>query len=621
MTKYNVLQQYFGYDRFLEGQEVLIDNVLGHRDVIGIMPTGAGKSLCFQIPALVFSGITIVISPLISLMKDQVHALIQNGIPAAYINSFLSANQMDRVLQNASAKQYKIIYVTPERLNAESFLRFAKKSRIALLAVDEAHCVSHWGQNFRPSYRMIRDFVVQLPMRPVIATFTATATHEVKDDIKDMIGLQTPFELTTGFDRKNLYFDVDHPRDKYSRLLDFLENKVDKSGIVYCSTRKAVEEVCESLCTDGYSASRYHAGLPEAERIQNQDDFLYDRKRIMVATNAFGMGIDKSNVSFVVHYNMPKSIESYYQEAGRAGRDGAPAECLLLYSGRDVVTNQFLINHSSDNSDLDEDLREKIKEKDRARLKDMTFYCHTKGCLRAYILSYFGDKAQNYCGSCGNCNTNFTEVDITEDAQKILSCVYRTGQRFGISTIVNTLRGSQSKKIIDLHLDHVKTYGILAQTSVHKIRDIINHLILENYLLLTDTMYPVLKLTKRSRTLLLGQEICQMKLLKDKFFDGNKKQKKISVYKGSSLSQSSDSALMDSTLFETLKAVRLRLAHEADVPAFVIFSDATLIDMCRKRPTSLSDFLNVKGVGEMKLERYGHIFIPVIKEAFCSAQK
>lgn len=429
--KLSVLKEYFGHDSFREGQDRITDSLLGGRDVLGIMPTGAGKSICYQVPALMFDGITIVVSPLISLMKDQVSALVQSGVAAAYINSSLTHAQYLKVLQNTESGKYKIIYVAPERLCAPAFLGICRNLNIFMVAVDEAHCVSQWGQDFRPSYLKIPDFIDSLNSRPVVGAFTATATGAVRDDIKTLLRLVSPLVVTTGFDRPNLFFSVMQPKNKSIELMKLIKERKNESGIVYCSTRKAVEEVCELLQKNGFAATRYHAGLDENERRRNQDDFVYDRAAIIVATNAFGMGIDKSNVSFVIHYNMPKNMESYYQEAGRAGRDGRSADCILLYSAKDVRTNQFLINNSEPNPDLTEDEQEEVRRRDRERLKQMTFYCTTHKCLRKFILEYFGDKGPERCEKCSNCLSNHENTDITVDAQKIMSCVARTGQRYG----------------------------------------------------------------------------------------------------------------------------------------------------------------------------------------------
>jgi ATP-dependent DNA helicase RecQ len=436
-----LLKQYFGYDEFRSGQKEIINQILSGADVLAVMPTGAGKSICFQIPAMKMDGITVVISPLISLMKDQVDSLSQAGIKAAYINSSLSSAQLDRVISNAVNGLYRLIYVAPERLENSDFIELMKSLSISMVAVDEAHCVSQWGHDFRPSYTKIADMVAALPHRPVVAAFTATATPQVKDDIIKLLKLKNPYTLTTGFDRENLYFEVAKPKNKMQALLQYLEGNRDKSGIIYASTRKTVEMLCDRLNEAGFTAQRYHAGLSESERTQNQEDFIYDRVNIMVATNAFGMGIDKSNVSFVIHYNMPKNMESYYQEAGRAGRDGEKAECILYFSASDIITNKFFIENNSENTD---------KSAEYQKLNEIIDYCNTDKCLRAYILHYFGDAAaqeEGNCGNCGNCNNETEQTDITVEAQKIMSCIKRAGERFGSGVICSILRGKHTQKI------------------------------------------------------------------------------------------------------------------------------------------------------------------------------
>ena len=447
-TKLQVLEHYFGYPAFRPGQEELIDALLAGRDAVGIMPTGAGKSLCYQVPALLMKGITLVVSPLISLMKDQVTALVQNGVRGAYLNSSLSWNQYQAALRNARAGVYKIIYVAPERLLTPEFLEFAKSAPISMVTIDEAHCVSQWGQDFRPSYLTIPEFVEALPHRPVVSAFTATATPRVRKDILSLLALQDPLVTVTSFDRPNLYFEVRRPKDKLQETLKLLRERREKSGIIYCATRKAVEDVCQTLQEQGYAATRYHAGLTDQERQKNQEDFLYDRATVMVATNAFGMGIDKSNVAFVIHYNMPKDLESYYQEAGRAGRDGQPAECFLLYSGQDVGLNRFLFTRSEENQDLDEKALEQLIRQNEQRLRAMTNYCHTTACLREYILHYFGEHAPTQCGNCQNCTGHFQQLDITVPAREILSCVRYLGQRYGIKMVLDVVRGSKNEKIL-----------------------------------------------------------------------------------------------------------------------------------------------------------------------------
>lgn len=602
MDKDFILKKYFGHAGFRAGQSDLIDSILAKRDVLGIMPTGAGKSICYQVPTLMFEGITLVISPLISLMKDQVNALVQSGVKAAYLNSSLTADQYGEVLRRAREGLYKIIYVAPERLVVDEFIRFAEQTKISMVTVDEAHCVSQWGQDFRPNYLKIVEFVERLSYRPVVSAFTATATKEVREDIVCILRLNDPLVITTGFDRGNLYFEVQKPENKFSALLKILRQNKDKNGIIYCATRNGVETVCRDLNRHGFTATRYHAGLSDSERHANQDDFLYDRKPIMVATNAFGMGIDKSNVSFVVHYNMPKNLESYYQEAGRSGRDGEPADCILLYSGQDVRTNQFLIDHAEDNPDLPAEMRKEVKERDRERLKIMTFYCATNDCLRQYILRYFGEPSSNFCGNCSNCNTHFETVDITVEAQKIISCVYRIAQQhrsFGKNMIADILRGSQNEKIKRFQLDLIPTHGLMADTPVNRIRSILDYLIEKGYLLQTPDEYPVVKLTEQSAEIIRDKKQIFMKLPKETLPE---KPEKVRAYQQ-----------VDSGLMAALKHLRKQFAADAHVPAFVIFSDATLRDMCQKLPQTKAEFLEVSGVGNTKKDKYGEKFTGLIK--------
>lgn len=607
MTKEFILNKHFGYTEFRQGQAPLIDSILSGQDVLGVMPTGAGKSLCFQVPAMILDGLTIVISPLISLMKDQVQALIANGIPASFINSSLTLHEMDEIIFDARNNQYKILYVAPERLSAEVFLRFATSVKISMIAVDEAHCVSQWGQDFRPSYLKINEFIEQLSSRPIISAFTATATEEVKDDIVDILRLNDPLIMATGFDRENLYFAVQKPVNKYESIMNYLKENPNKNGIIYCSTRKNVEEVCQNLTHDNYSATRYHAGLSERERTQNQDDFLYDRKNIMVATNAFGMGIDKSNVHFVIHYNMPKNIESYYQEAGRAGRDGSDADCILLYSGKDVVTNQFLIDKTSDQTELPSENLAKVKEKERERLKQMTFYCHSMECFRAYILRYFGERSSGFCDNCSNCQENYQTVDILEESKKIISCVYRMNERFGVQILIDTLRGSRNKRVLNFGLDRLSTYAIMKSDSRERIREIVNFLVINDFLILTNDEFPVVKLGEKHRSLLKSNEPFLIKVVDDK----KRKESEIKREKSKIKQTFGD---MDDELFIKLKSLRYKIASASNVPAFVIFTDATLVDMCRKKPKNDTEMLNVLGVGSVKLSRYGKDFLQVISE-------
>lgn len=607
MEKHEVLKKHFGHREFREGQEEIINQILSGRDVLGIMPTGAGKSICYQVPALMMGGITLVISPLISLMQDQVISLRESGINAAYINSSLSAPEYFRTMDRAANSEYKIIYVAPERLSADDFLRLSENVQISMVTVDEAHCVSQWGQDFRPSYLKISEFMEKLAYRPVLSAFTATATKEVREDISLILRQNNPYVVTTGFDRKNLRFAVERPKKKDDTLIKLLKAYNGRSGIVYCSTRKNVEEVCDFLIEKGYSATRYHAGLSDEERCMNQDDFIYDRKTVMVATNAFGMGIDKSNVSFVIHYNMPKNLESYYQEAGRAGRDGEPAECTLLYSGADVKLNQFLIEKGNDtNEDFTEEMKESVREKDRERLKLMTFYCTTNECLREYMLRYFGEKTSSFCGNCSNCNSNFETVDVTTESQKIVSCVYRVAQRkrsFGRVTIIDILHGSKSSKIISQGLDTLSTYGIMSDVPVHRIRMIMDYLIEKSFLAQTDDEYSVVKLTAESAVILKGNQKVSMKLPKEM---------RRSAEKGKA-SYSSPEYDINDKLFSELRVLRNQLAMEARVPAYIVFADAALRDMCRKMPVNRDEFLNVSGVGEAKAEKYSKQFTELIQ--------
>jgi ATP-dependent DNA helicase RecQ len=601
MDPHEVLRQYFGHRSFREGQETLISQLLTGRDVLGIMPTGAGKSICYQVPALVMDGITLVVSPLISLMKDQVGALIRSGVRAAYINSSLTSAQNAEALRRAARGLYKIIYVAPERLLTGAFLSFASAARIAMVTVDEAHCVSQWGQDFRPSYLNIPEFLEALPARPVVGAFTATATDEVKTDIVRLLRLRDPYSITTGFDRGNLYFEVRRPREKSRELVAYLQTHGSRSGVIYCLTRKTVEAVCETLTANGFPATRYHAGLDEAERRRNQDDFLYDRKPIMVATNAFGMGIDKSNVSFVVHYNMPKNIESYYQEAGRAGRDGEPADCVLFYSPQDVRTNQFLIDNGAEANDkLPSEAREDVRDKDRERLKQMTWYCTTTDCLRAYILRYFGERTRDFCGHCGNCHTHFETVDIHAQAVCILAAVERLalqGRRVGRILLAETLHGGRSERLLRLGLDRVPDYGLLASVSAADIRRAVELLIDTGLLAVTGDEYPVVVPVGPAASLAVPTPL----LLKRP--KGKREEKKAATA----------AAPEDPALFEALKAVRAELARTEKVPAFLIFSNATLRDMCRRLPTTPETFLQISGVGQAKAARYAAAFMAAIQ--------
>lgn len=598
------MAKYFGYQQFRPGQESLIDGILAGQDVFGIMPTGGGKSICYQVPALMLPGITFVISPLISLMQDQVLALKALGIPAAYINSTLSPQQMQLVYRNLLNGQYKIVYVAPERLDYSGFGSIASRLHISLIAVDEAHCISQWGQDFRPSYLRIIHFIDALPVRPVVAAFTATATGQVRDDIKRLLNLNQPVEIVTGFDRPNLFFEVIHPEQKDSELLRLLAVRRNKSGIIYCSTRKKVESVCDTLLQKGYPATRYHAGLDEEERRRNQEDFIRDRKSIMVATNAFGMGIDKSNVGFVIHYNMPKSMEAYYQEAGRAGRDGTDADCILLYSGADIITARFLIRNSGENEELDAHQREMIRQQDFQRLESMISYCKASDCLRGFILDYFGQNHPAFCGNCGNCKGEFEFVDITREAQMLLSCVKRVydklGYWVGIAIIVRILRGSKDQKILNLGLDKLSTYGLIRDKSRAEIRAIAAQLEAAGYLF-TDREHQSLGLTPGAAEVLYHGKQVTMPVRKEP------------VHTAPARPAASKLSYEETDLYEALRQLRAKLAEEANVPAYVVFSNATLQDMARKKPVTMTQFRKISGVGELKANWYGKVFLEEIK--------
>ncbi len=598
--KYKVLKESFGYDGFREGQEDIVDSILSGSDVLCVMPTGAGKSLCYQVPALILDGITLVVSPLIALMKDQVAYLVQNGIPAAYINSSLNSTQYARVIQNIYSLKYKIVYVAPERLMNSDFIELCKSVNVSMLAVDEAHCISQWGQDFRPSYLKITNFISELKYRPIIAAFTATATSVVKRDIEESLRLCNPFKITTGFDRPNLQFAVINSKKKPDDLLKLLKSKKNKCGIIYCSTRKTVEAVFSLLNHSGISASMYHAGLDNEVRRKSQDDFVYDKVSIMVATNAFGMGIDKSNVSFVIHYNMPRDIESYYQEAGRAGRDGQNADCILLYAPSDVRTNRFLIDSCEPNGSLSQEEQEAVRANDLERLRQMTFYSTTNSCLRAFILNYFGEKAPIYCGNCSNCLTQFEKKDVTVDAQKILSCIKRTGERFGRKMIIDVLRGSKGDKVLRFGLNTQSTYGLMSEQSEQQLRDIFDFLEYNGYIVSSEGDRPTLSISDKAKDILSDNVRLVMSVPKAKVnVTGQEKD----------FQEEADNSLLD-----RLKQLRRRLASEKKVPAYVIFSDSTLIDMCKKLPRTEEELLEVSGVGQTKLILYGSEFLSIIKE-------
>lgn len=610
MDKYNILKKYFGYPAFREGQELLIDSILSGRDVLGIMPTGAGKSICYQVPALLLSGITLVISPLISLMKDQVQALNQAGVHAAYINSSLSESQISKALRLAAAGQYKIIYVAPERLETHEFLQFAYQVEISMLTVDEAHCISQWGQDFRPSYLKIVQFIRQLENRPILSAFTATATEKVKEDIACVLGLLDPQVLVTGFDRKNLYFAVETPRKKDSFLMQYVQEHKGESGIIYCATRKNVDLVCDRLRAEGIAATKYHAGLSSDERRQNQEDFIYDHCPVMAATNAFGMGIDKSNVRYVIHYNMPQSMENYYQEAGRAGRDGERAECILLYSAQDVAVNRYLIENKEQNTENTREEMEQIRERDEERLRAMTYYCMTTGCLRDYILRYFGEMGSGRCENCLNCMREYEETDITQAAVKIISCVLECRQRYGINVTAGILAGESRAKLREYGVFNYKSYGSLKQFREIEIKQMIQQMLTEGLLTISKDKYAILKVPKDAQEVLKGERYVIWKQPKAdpekttrSYTSGSGKMRKSDILNSKGLE-----------LFDRLRALRTEIAREESLPPYIIFSDKSLVDMCVKAPLTKPEMMQVSGVGENKYERYGERFLAAIAD-------
>lgn len=577
------MREHYGYKAFRPAQDGVVKSLLARHDTVAIMPTGAGKSICFQVPALVFGGLTVVISPLISLMKDQVDALREQGIPATYINSTLTLEQQDERQEALRSGHIRLLYVAPEKLESAYFEGLLGCCDIRMVAVDEAHCLSQWGHDFRPSYRQILTFIQSLRRRPLVSAFTATATPEVQADIITLLGLRSPDVHVSGFDRPNLYFEVRRGEDKKKFVEHYVKAHKSESGIIYCATRKDVDKLYTLLAKKGLAVARYHAGLTDPERTKAQDDFLYDNVQAIVATNAFGMGIDKSNVRYVLHYNMPKNLEAYYQEAGRAGRDGEPGACILLYSPQDTQTQRYLIDVSTEN--------EERKAHGLAKLQKMVDYCHTPECLRHFIIHYFGGDSPATCDNCGSCKAGLTERDITRDAQMVFSCVYRMQERFGLTLVAEVLKGSTSQRVRSMHFDSLSTYGLMKERSLSDIKLLIQRFVATDYLALTESKYPVLCLKPSAIPVLKGQK---------------------KVLQAVPVEVKKEEAMP--ALFDHLRALRKEIATREAIPPYVVFSDATLRDMCNVLPTTLDEMLEVKGVGEMKLKKYGEDFLACLKE-------
>lgn len=611
MTPQEVLKQYFGYEEFHPGQEEIIRALLAGRDALAVMPTGAGKSVCYQVSALLMEGITIVISPLISLMQDQVKALNTSGIHSAYINSSLTDSQIYQALHLASEGVYKMIYVAPERLLSGTFLSFAASADISMVTVDEAHCISQWGQDFRPSYLAIIDFINLLSKRPVIGAFTATATEEVKEDIRCSLGLKNPKILVTGFDRPNLFFDVRHESKKDGFVLDYIREHSKESGIIYCATRKNVDSLYDLLEQRDVSVSKYHAGMGNEARKRNQDDFVYDRTAVMVATNAFGMGIDKSNVRYVIHYNMPQSMENYYQEAGRAGRDGEEARCILLFSPQDVIIDRYLLE-KKDFTAIPEENILNIQERDRLRLRVMENYCLGTECLRNYILRYFGEKVYEPCGNCANCRRDFVETDMTDAAKWIINCVAEARGRFGVNIITGALVGANRARLQEIGATRWKSYGKLKDQGEKVLRDLIPQMITRGYLIKTDEKYSVLRIGPNMAELRDPSVRMMMKSINPptpETMAAGKAGKKGAITRNSDYLTN-----VGNWLYDKLRALRLEIARKQNLPPYIVFTDKTLMDMCVRVPEDKDSMLAVSGVGKARYEQYGEQFLEAIQE-------
>ena len=603
MTPLEALKRYFGYDSFRPGQEEIVSALLAGRDALAIMPTGAGKSLCYQVPALLLPGLTLVISPLISLMQDQVKGLNAAGIHAAFINSSLTETQIARALDLAAEGSYKLVYVAPERLESPVFRSFAAGADISMVTVDEAHCISQWGQDFRPSYLKILDFIDSLPRRPIVSAFTATATREVKDDIVCTLRLHDPKVLVTGFDRPNLYFQVERTRRKDDFVIQYLRDHPGESGIIYCATRKNVDKLQELLTEYGFAATKYHAGLSAEARRKNQNDFIYDTAPVIVATNAFGMGIDKSNVRFVLHYNMPQSMENYYQEAGRAGRDGLPSQCVLLFSAQDVIINKFLLD-KKDFAEMDDEEADLLRQRDLQRLQTMERYCQTTECLRNYILAYFGEHPTAPCGNCGSCNNDFDEVDMTDAAKWMINCVAELRGRYGKAILFGTLQGANRARLRELGAERFKSYGRMKDTPRETLERLLAQLLEDGYLVQSDDQYAVLHIGDITPLKAGGQVLVKLPPQREP------EQARAPKPKRRSPMDALTSAGLE--LFSQLRQLRFDTAQREGLPPYVVFGDKSLVDMCLRAPRRAEDMLGIYGMGERKYEKYGAAFFAVI---------